>query len=86
MIVTYQNTGIPGCLPPRSTPYKTGSSPHEKNAGAEKCVLFVSASEKTKNTAQDLNKSLLPGFRFQKLHVVSESTDAVLIFVPFSSA
>lgn len=49
MIVTYQNTGIPGCLPPRSTPYKTGSSPHEKNAGAEKCVLFVSASEKTKN-------------------------------------
>lgn len=42
--------------------------------------------QKTKNTAQDLNKSLLPGFRFQKLHVVSESTDAVLIFVPFSSA
>lgn len=84
MIVTYQNTGIPGCLPPRSTPYKTGSSPHEKNAGAEKCVLFVSASEKTKN--EKYGKSLLPGFRFQKLHVVSESTDAVLIFVPFSSA
>lgn len=69
MIVTYQNTGIPGCLPPRSTPYKTGSSPHEKNAGAEKCVLFVSASEKTKNEkyGSRLEQDLTSGIQISKV-------------------